>query len=154
MANPDDLARLAAAFRTTEYAVEIEGQRIPLRVGSSAERLEQRFDAKRHGFITAWNPGSTPSSSLENKAADGALVVRLEALGVPHLRASARAENGDHYEAGWLVGDLDFGMLDVLAREFGQDGTLGWTRGQAVRLRMYHPQPAGKHDDIWTDWLG
>jgi hypothetical protein len=69
------------------------------------------------------------------------------------FRALAEDAQGAHHEAGWLVLDLPLPELDRLARHFEQDGTLAWTRGDAVRLRMYHPCPPGEAPALWTDWV-
>jgi hypothetical protein len=37
--------------------------------------------------------------------------------------------------------DMPDPEFDRLALRYGQLGTLGWSRGEPVRLRMYAPQP-------------
>ena len=45
-------------------------------------------------------------------------------------------------------------QADALAREFGQGGTLCWSTGEPVRLRMMWPRPSEAGDDPYTDWVG
>jgi hypothetical protein len=153
MADPDDLDVLAAAFCKARYRVPELGTAGELRVGMRAGALEAARPADRYAFVTAWNPDSTTDGSVDNSAADGALAAELDALGAEHLRAVASDAQGGHVESGWLVLDLALPDLDRLARRFRQDAALAWTRGEAVRLRMYHPFP---HDAVaarWTDWV-
>jgi hypothetical protein len=153
MAEPDDLAALAAAFRKARYRVPELGAAGELRVGTSAGALEIAHPADRYAFVTAWDSGSTTDGPVDNAIADGALAAELDALGAQRLRAIASDDQDGHTESGWLVLDLALADLDRLARRFRQDATLAWTRGEAVRLRMYHPFP---HDAVaarWTDWV-
>ena len=153
MADPDDLAALAAAFRKARYRVPELGAAGELRVGTPAGALETAHPAERYAFLTAWNSDSTTDGPVDNAAADDALAAELDALGAQHLRAVASDTRGGHVESGWLVLGLALPALDRLARRFRQDACLAWARGEAVRLRMYHPFP---HDAVaarWTDWV-
>ena len=151
MAHPDDLDALAAAFRKAHYHVPELGDAGELRVGAEAGSLETARPAGRYAFITAWDSGSTADGPVDNATADGALAAELDTLGARRLRAHATDDQGGHAEAGWLVLDLPLDALDGLARRFRQDGTLAWTRGEAVRLRMYHPCPPDAFAALWTD---
>jgi hypothetical protein len=153
MANPDDASALAAAFRKARYRVAVLGEGIDLRVGSVADALETVLPARRYAFITAWDSGSSAESHTDNDTADGALQAEFEQRDVHHLRAFAQDAQGSHREAGWLVLDLPLAELDRLARQFGQDGTLTWQRGQSVRLRMYRSKPDDPSAELWTDWV-
>lgn len=153
MADPDDLAALAAAFRKAHYHVPELGDAGQLRVGTRADALEAALPGRSFAFITAWNGNSETEARMDNAAADGALVAELDRLHVARWRAVAEDAQGGHREAGWLLQDLALDDLDRLARRFDQDGTLAWTRGEAVRLRMYHPCPADALPDLWTDWV-
>jgi hypothetical protein len=153
MANPDDPAALSAAFRNARYRVPELGDTGDLRVGTVATALESALAARRFAFITAWNSDSRAESRVSNDTADGALAAELDRLGVVRRRAFAEDAQGGHREAGWLVLDLPLADLDRLAREFEQDGTLAWSRGEAVRLRMYRRQPADPVAGMWTDWV-
>jgi hypothetical protein len=153
MANPDDLDALAAAFRKARYRVAGLGDEGVLRVGTRADRLEAACPAARYAFITAWNSDSTADGPIDNAVDDGALVAALDDLGVRRLRAVASDAQGGHAESGWLMPDLALPDLDRLARQFRQDATLAWERGEAVRLRMYHRCPPDAVAALWTDWV-
>jgi hypothetical protein len=153
MANPDDLAALAAAFRNARYRVCALGAAGRMRVGATADGLETALPGQSFAFITAWNGSPDAAGRGDDVAADGLLATELDGMQVARWRAVADDARGRHHEPGWLVRDLPLADLDRLARRFGQDGTLAWTRGNAVRLRMYHPRPADVLPDLWTDWV-
>jgi len=153
MANPDDLAALAAAFRKAHYRVPELGDAGAFHVGAIASALEVTLPAGSYAFITAWNGDSEASPRMDNAAADGALTAELDRLNATRRPAHAEDAQGAHHEAGWLVLDLPLAELDRLARQFEQDGALAWTRGDAVRLRMYHPCPTDAAPALWTDWV-
>ena len=53
------------------------------------------------------------------------------------------------------MGILDtLAQADALAREFGQGGTLCWSTGEPVRLRMMWPRPAEAGDDPLAELSG
>jgi len=146
-----DAAELAAAYVRAEYAVVLDGDALRLRVGRRADDLEAYWPAQRYGFITAWNPRSVPQSDAANETANAALVARLDAIGAMRLPAHAFDQSGQWREAGWLTGNVDSSLLDLLGREFGQAGVLAWAAGEPVRLRMLMPRPAGA-DIPHVDW--
>lgn len=152
MDTSDDPAALAAAFRASHYVVPGLGPAGVLRVGVPACRLEGVLDARRFAFITACNSNTRRDSRLDD-AADRALSATLGDARVRCLRAFAHDPGGGHHETGWLVLDLPLRRLDALARRFRQAGALAWTRGHAVRLRMYRPAPADATASAWTDWV-
>lgn len=146
-------AELAVTYSRAEYAVVLDGDALHLRVGERASDLEAYWPAQRYGFITAWNPGSVPHSDAANETANAALVARLDAMGAARQLAHAFDKDGLWREAGWLVGNLEPSLLDLLGREFGQAGVLAWAFGEPVRLRMLMPKPADATlSDV--DWAG
>lgn len=149
-----DAAELAVAYAGAEYALVIDEDALHFRVGTLAQDVEAYWPVRRYGFITAWNPASTPCSDAANKTADTVLVARLNAMGVRHQRAHAFARDGGWCEAGWLVADLDEDLLDLLGREFRQAGVLSWSAGEPVRLRMLMSRPADAPAILWIDWVG
>ena len=153
MANPDDLSALATAFRKARYQVPELGDGGAFHVGATAPALEGAMPAGCYAFITAWNGDSEASPRVDNATADGELTAELDRLNATRRPAHAEDAQGAHREAGWLVLDLPLAELDRLARRFEQDGTLAWTRGEAVRLRMYHPCPPDAAPALWTDWV-
>lgn len=147
-----DAMELAAIYADADYAVELDGDAFPLRVGGEAGDLQAYWPARRYAFITAWNPASVPHSDAANEAANAALVARLDAAGFARQPAYAHDRDGEWREAGWVVADIDERTLDQLAREFGQAGVLAWSRGEPVRLRMLLPRPPHAHADHRIEW--
>jgi hypothetical protein len=146
-----DAAGLAAAYAMAEYAVLLDGDALRLSVGRHADDLEAYWPAQRYGFITAWNPRSAPQSDAANETATAALTARLDAIGAARHPAHAFDKDGQWREAGWLVANMEPGLLDLLAREFGQAGVLSWASGEPVRLRMLMPKPVG-NELAHVDW--
>ena len=147
-------AELALSYAAAEYAVALDGDALPLRVGRPARDLEAYWPASRYLFVSAWNPASEPHSDSANQAADERLVARLDAVGVQRHAAWAQDEAGQWREPGWLLADLDDGLANNLARDFGQAGVLAWRRGEPVRLRMLIARPENAERVEHTDWVG
>lgn len=153
-----DASELAAAYAAACYAVRLDGDILPLRVGEPAPDLEAYWPASCYTFITAWNPASEPHSDEANHTADALLVAQLDATATPRLAAWAGAPDGEWREPGWLLADLDHAAIDRLAHEFGQAGVLSWQRGEPVRLRMLVERPCDNRVAVaiagFTDWVG
>ena len=145
-------AELAEAYSQAEYAVVLDGDALSIRVGEPARDVEAYWPASRYAFITAWNPASLPHSDAANETANAALVARLDAIGASRQPAHAFDKDGLWREEGWLVGDVEDALLDLLAREFSQAGVLAWSFGEPVRLRMQMPRPGGAEERGCIDW--
>lgn len=152
-----DASELATAYAVARYAVRLDGDTLPLRVGEPAPDLEAYWPAECYTFITAWNPASEPHSDDANQTADALMVAQLDAVGVQRLAAWAEDPDGEWREPGWLLADMDNDIVDRLAHEFGQAGVLRWRRGEPVRLRMLVERP--RDSDVpaevadFTDWV-
>lgn len=147
-----DALELAAAYAQADYAVVMDGDALPLRVGQPAGDLEAYRPARSYALITAWNPASAPHPDSANEAADAALVARLDAAGIARQPAQGSSSDGQWREPGWLVFDVSEAGLDLLAREFGQAAVLAWTAGEPVRLRMQMPRPPRADSLACVDW--
>lgn len=152
-----DASELATAYAAARYTVALDGDTLSLRVGQVATDLEAYWPAERYSFITAWNPASEPHSDGANQTADAMLVAQLDATGAQRHAAWAESPGGEWREPGWLLADLDNGIVDLLAREFGQAGVLSWRRGEPVRLRMLVERPRDSRMTgaaaVFTDWV-
>ncbi|GAA5072402.1 DUF3293 domain-containing protein [Lysobacter panacisoli] len=148
-----DAVELATAYAAADYAVVLDGDPLPLRVGERAIDLEAYAPAARYAFITAWNPASQPRSDTANEAADALLVAQLDAAGVVRHPAWAQGPLGEWREPGWLVAGLDEASVLRLAMEFGQAGVLDWNAGEPVRLRMLMPRPHAANGATHTEWV-
>ena len=147
-----DASELASAYAAADYAVVLDGDTLSLRVGQPAVDVEAYWAARQYAFITAWNPASHPLPQVANDAADARLVARLQALDLSFHPAWSDDRGRQWRESGWLVADIDVSVLDTLAVEFGQAGTLFWEHGAPVRLRMSMQAPAQRHRSDCIDW--
>lgn len=148
-----DIPELARTYAAARYGTTVQGRTIALHVGAPAVELERVWPGERYALVTAWNPASRPQAREANDRADAALCARLDAAGVARVAAWAEASDGTWYEPGWLVHGLSLDLLDALAREFGQAGTLSWVHGEPVHLRMMLPRPADDPRLRWVDWV-
>jgi hypothetical protein len=175
-ATAPDTMTLLAAYLGAHYRVWLDdGAWVVLEIGQPAPaELAQSLPARWFTMVTAWNPQSVMRTQDANDAADAALRAELDRLGLPRLRALAgsgegsgqvfpgqvsrghvRSEPGgleDWSEPGWLVGGLDAAAADALAGRYDQTGILHWRQGEAVRLRIHRPRPAGTAHR-WVDWI-
>lgn len=145
-------AQLAHAYAAAHYFVTIGRREWLFCVGQHAEDIEPQLEGTSYLFITAWNPAPEAATAAENLQADERLEALIVSSGLPHYRSLGSNAQGGAVEYGWLVVDAPESLADGWGREFGQAATLYWRRGQAVRLRMLWPRPAGLADDPYTDW--
>lgn len=151
------IAELVQAYLVADYRWELDGHWRHLRIGEPAPDIWAHFrDARSVGLLTAWDPYSVPRAEADNRAADQALHRELIDSGLPFRAAFSSAVNRTWREPSWLVAGLSAPALDALSRRYGQLATLYARPGQAVRLRVDRPRPAGfacgaMNDAI--DWL-
>lgn len=148
----EQTAYLALDYAAAHYFVTIGHKEWLFCVGQHAEDIERQLEGKTYLFITAWNPAPEAATLAENLQADERLEALIRDSGLPHYRSLGSNAQGGAVEYGWLVVDAPESLADHWGREFGQAATLYWHRGQAVRLRMLWPRPAGLADDPHTDW--
>lgn len=146
--------RLAAAWAAAHYFVSIADRDWLFTIGRPAPDIERQLLAECYLFITAWNPPPGVQVIEANLTAAERLQARLQQAGLRHHPALACDASGGALERGWLVLDAPLPWSDALGRDFGQGGTLAWSQGEPVRLRMLWPRPAGASDDAHTDWVG
>jgi Protein of unknown function (DUF3293) len=148
------IATLPAIYMAAEYKWELDGQWWPIQIGAHAHALDAAFpDAARFGMLTASNPGYITRSDAENRAADRELQSALDQLGLRYRPGFAIARNRNWRAHNWLVIDPDESAFDVLGRQFGQIGTLLWSRGSEVRLRMRAARPETLTEHPYIDWI-
>jgi hypothetical protein len=147
-------ARLASAWAAAHYFVTLGRREWLFCTGLTAPEIERQLMADRYLFITAWNPPPGETPRADNDAAQARLEARVQALGLTLHPALGCDHRGGMAEYGCLVLDATLAQADALAREFGQGGTLCWSAGQPVRLRMMWPRPANADGDPHTDWVG
>ncbi|MGO4700325.1 DUF3293 domain-containing protein [Dyella sp. 2RAB6] len=134
--------RLLAAYLATAYQVRLpSGGRATIRIGEALPpALASLAGTRPWGFITAWNPASTPRPRAWNRQAQRALLAALRELPALAL-IRAGAGRGDHWrESSLFVIGVDTAALDTLARRHGQHAYLhGEAGGRALLRRMDKP---------------
>ena len=147
-------AALLAAYLAAHYRVRLgDGRWLALDIGRPAPaELERALPGATFTLVSACNPQSVVQAPVANEAADAALRSELDALGLATLRTVASDADGRWKEPGWLVAGLETAAADGLARRYDQAGILHWRQGEAVRLRIHRPRPAGTARR-WVDWI-
>jgi len=143
------IATLLEAYYGAEYRWELDGEWRALRIGHPATELEAFFpQSQKFGLLSAWDPQSIPREEAVNRRADESLHSALIASGLAYRPGFSSAPNRSWREPSWVVMDMPDPEFDRLALRYGQLGTLVWTRGQPIGLRMYARQPLmAKHHD-------
>lgn len=135
---PADLLR---AYRATRYGVGDGGAFATIDARSPAiDAVLDAHGARSGVFVTAWNPGSSPSDPAANRAAHARLTADL--AGWRHLPHVGEGE-GDWREEGLFVLDLPETTAVDVARRHGQVAIVIVRRGEPARLVLTGVPPAG-----------
>jgi Protein of unknown function (DUF3293) len=149
------IASLPAVFMAADYKWELRGVWSTLRIGEPAPELDAAFPAaRRFGMTTAANPGQIIRADADNRSGDQALQRKLTRLGLEHRPAFVAAHSRIWKAYNWLLIDPDDATFDALTREFDQIGSLLWSRGEPVRLRMRAQRPEMVAEHPYVDWVG
>lgn len=135
--------KLEELYRATDYESPQAG--VTLKAGQPSEamaRLTSSFEEKGYAFITAWNPGSEPATSAQNRRQNSMLEERLtelryiyfEGRGVPHT------ERWTPEESFLILGITKEDALS-LGREFSQTAILYGTSSGAPELLFTEDYP-------------
>jgi len=135
--------RLLAAYLASAYQVRLpQGGRATIRIGEPLpQALAELAGAQAWGFITAWNPASSPHPRRWNRQVQRELLAALRELPAARLiRAGAGFGNGWRESSLFIVG-ADTTALDTLARRFGQHAYVhgDGAGGRALLRRMDKP---------------
>ena len=129
---------LEAAYRATSYFVDGPGGRFALRVGRAsphADALAEAHGATTWAYITAHNPGSTPSPPERNEARQRELKRAVAEAGYRFYRGEGMGDNGAWpAEPSLLVLGIREADAAALARQFGQAAIVFGERGGPARL--------------------
>lgn len=149
-----DVERLATAYLAAVYRWAHDGSWHDIRIGLPVPALELTHPGPAcFGLLSAWNPWSQPRDEARNRSADEELEDELDRRGLHRIPSFSAAVNRSWREPGWIIFDIGTGELDALSRRFGQLGSLFWSRGRAVRLRMQARRPPGFDHALPVDWL-
>jgi Protein of unknown function (DUF3293) len=126
---------LIAAYRATHYCVNGVSPPFLLRVDEANPDLATCHLAHRvrcSSFITAWNPGSRPTSEEENHAAQFRLETVLRDRGYPLIDGLGVDPTGQwEGEESFLVLGIDRDAACSVGRTFFQHGVV-WAGADAV----------------------
>lgn len=154
MAGHAPIPGLIRAYLLADYRWQHEGDWHDLHIGLPAPAIELLYpDVDGFGLLSAWNPHSVERTEMANRDADRILHDALVASGHPFCAAFASAPNRSWREPSWVVMGFAVAGFDALSRQHGQLGTLWWTRGRPVRLRVDAARPGDFEDDEYIDWL-
>ena len=148
------IPELIRAYLAADYRWQHDGDWHDLHIGLPAPALELLYpDIDTFGLMSAWNPYSLERIEMANRDADRVLHDALIATGRPFCAAFASATNRSWREPSWVVMGFSVGEFDALSRRHRQLGTLWWTRGAPVRLRVDAARRDDVCDDEHVDWL-
>lgn len=149
------VSQLVRAYLAANYRWQHEGDWHDLHIGLPAPAIELLYPRmETFGLLSAWNPHSVERPEQDNRDADRLLHEALLACGLPFCAAFAAAPNRSWREPSWVVMGWSLPRFDALSRRYAQLGTLWWTRGKPVRLRVDAARPEEFGDDSDVDWLG
>ena len=132
--------RLLAAYLATDYRVRLaRGGWASIRIDAPLPAaLAALTGARPWGFLTAWNPGSSPCPRQHNRQAQRALLAALRELpGTAAIRAGIGVGpdiDGSWREASLFVTGPAVPALDALARRFGQNAYVHGRNASAPAL--------------------
>ena len=117
---------LIAAYTETHYRVFASDATLTLRIGAHSEplaKLHTQFDVTSSALLTAYNPGSDPTTDPRaNLAAQASLVAALEAAGLQWTAAEGADPTGKWpTEPSVLVLGISRDQAAALAQQFQQN---------------------------------
>lgn len=111
------------AFAEAIYRVNDDGHWIPMRIGVAVPALAAllaRQGVTEGGLVTGENPFGQEQSPAENRHANAALAVAIDALGLSRLDSDGGSEDRSWNEPGFLVLGATPAQMDQLSRQFRQ----------------------------------
>lgn len=125
---------LIRAYEATDFRV-LEPQEFTLRVGQRSAELQSLYvdmGVTSAGYLTAWNPFSAETSTVDNIKAQLSLIRSLSLEGYPTLKALGVDPAGKWPgEESVFVPGLDLERTKSLGVEFGQNAIV-WAGSDAV----------------------
>lgn len=125
---------LIMAYEATDFRI-LEPQEFTLRVGQRSAELQSLYvdmGVTCAGYLTAWNPYSAETSTVDNTKAQLSLIRSLSLEGYPTLKALGVDPAGDWPgEESIFIPGLDLERAKSLGVEFGQNAIV-WAGSDAV----------------------
>lgn len=126
------------AYQSTSFCVGTGARPVCFRAGSRSSRLDAllaRQGATRWAFITAWNPGSVPLSSVENARRHAELCAAVGAMGLATLEGEGIGRDPSWPpERSLLILGISRVRAVALGRHFGQLAIVAGRHGEPSRL--------------------
>lgn len=142
----DDLLN---AFVTSDYLVDIDENRLCVRIGQGHITLDRALKQRSWAILTTDNPGARELGETDNQARRALLVSEATQAGLTHFPSTHRASASDwNDEHGLLLLDPPSEWLHAQARRFGQLGIVHGRPGQPAELWLYaslNGAPAPSH---------
>ncbi len=133
-------ASLEAAYRGTDYCVQLPAGELRLKVDRQQEdeerRLREEAGVESHwAIVTPCNPVSQALSTQANQERLDRLAASLEAQSIRHIASVNRDPQGKWPdEPGFLLCDPLPGLAEQLGRRFQQNAILTGKLGEAPQL--------------------
>lgn len=116
---------LVAAYRSTDYRIQLPGSNITLRIGRYSEPLaglHAEYAVSSSAFLTAYNPYSKQASPESNMAVQRDLLAELEARDLKWIEGAGRDPSGKWPpEPSVLVLGIEYHAANDLAVKFEQN---------------------------------
>ena len=133
-----DRSALDAAFRATSFFVDGPAGRFAIRVGrpcAALDSLLEEHGAATWAYVTAYNPGSSPTPAAANVAGQRELEQAVGEAGYRYYRGEGAGDDGAWPpEPSLLVLGVSEAEGAALARRFGQLAIVFGERGGPARL--------------------
>lgn len=131
---------LLNAFLATDYLVDIDEQRLCVKIGQAHNALDQALNQRRWAILTADNPNARQLDESNNRDRRKALSTEATLAGLEHFPSTHRAQGnswGD--EHGLLLLEPPDDWLHRQAIRFRQLGVVQGRPGQFAELWLYAP---------------
>lgn len=129
---------LEDVYRSTNYVVNHDGNRIVIRIGEVSPALDKLLEenaAASWAFLTAWNPYSQQLTDEENTARQKMLLEELNLRGMVYFHGAGEDSNGEWpSEESVLILGLELHEAIALAKHFEQNAIVFGRLGEPPRL--------------------
>lgn len=119
-----DRNALMAAYSRTLFEAETPSGKLVLQVGEQNNQLQdlyRRLQVHESAYITAWNPGSRPTSTTENDRAHTELLKTIQEAGTQAYQGFGRDPAGDwEPERSLLILGISEPAAVDIGKKFGQ----------------------------------
>lgn len=130
----DALKTLRKSYSEALYHINTFAGRITLRTDERWDIHEKILPYNEFIYITAWNPGSLPSSDSLNRENSALLLSELNRQSSFILFGYSESLSGEWREESFFAGDFCLEVGKTLQKKFGQNAFLYGRKGQRIEL--------------------